>query len=263
VIVDVHCHAGRGDVMTDPWNTNAPIEPYLRRARVAGIDRTVVVPPFHTDYRRANRELARIVRRHPGQLIGFAVVHARRDAGRVLAMAERAVGEWGFRGIKVHGHDAMPTREVCEAAQALRVPLLIDVFGRAHVVDMLAPQFPGVNFVVAHLGSFADDWRAQHRVAGQLAEYPNVYGDTSGVRRFDYLARAVERAGAAKILFGSDGPWLHPGVEIEKIRLLRLAPDERALVLGGNALRLLSGSGAAPGASSTNGRPRAVRQHRR
>jgi uncharacterized protein len=73
----------------------------------------------------------------------------------------------------------------------------------------------------------------------QLVHHPNVYGDTSGVRRFDYVVQAVKRAGSHKIIFGSDGPWLHPGVEIEKIHLLGLPPQEEALVLGGNAIRLL------------------------
>jgi predicted TIM-barrel fold metal-dependent hydrolase len=52
------------------------------------------------------------------------------------------------------------------------------------------------------------------------------------------LADAVRRAGARKVLFGTDGPFLHPAVELAKVRALRLAPDDEALVLGGNVLRL-------------------------
>jgi predicted TIM-barrel fold metal-dependent hydrolase len=238
-IIDSHCHAGRGDIMTAPANTDAPLGAYLRRARAAGICRTVVMPAFHSDYAKANADLARIVARDPERLIGFAFVHAKRDAGRVRAIAERAVRRWGFRGLKVHGHDALPTREVCEAARALRLPIILDVMGQAHVVEMLAPQYRDVNFIIPHLGSFADDWRAQQQVVDQLVRHPNVYGDTSGVRRFDYLIQAVRRAGARKLLFGSDGPWLHPGVELYKIRALGLPPDQEALILGGNIARLL------------------------
>jgi predicted TIM-barrel fold metal-dependent hydrolase len=106
---------------------------------------------------------------------------------------------------------------------------------------MLAPQFPDVNFIIPHLGSFADDWRAHQRVIDQLVRYPNIYTDTSGIRRFDYIVEAIKRAGARKVLFGSDGPWLHPGVELHKIRLLGLPPKQEALVLGGNIFRLLRG----------------------
>jgi predicted TIM-barrel fold metal-dependent hydrolase len=239
MIIDCHCHAGKGDIMTAPWNTDAPIEPYLRRARAAGIDKTIVFAPFHSDYAEANARVARIVACYPNRLIGFAMVHPTRDAGRIFEMVERAVTKWGFRGMKVHGYNAMPTREVCEAARAFRLPLLVDVIGRAYVVDMLASQYPEVNFIIPHFGSFADDWRAQQQVVDQLVRHPNVYADTAGVRRFDYIVQAVRRAGAHKVLFGSDGPWLHPGVELHKIRLLRLPPKEEALILGSNALRLM------------------------
>jgi uncharacterized protein len=238
MIIDCHCHAGKGDQMTAPWNTDAPIEPYLRRAKRAGIAKTVVFAPFHSDYDKANRQVARIVARYPKRLIGFVFVHASRDAGRIFCMVDRA-HKWGFRGIKSHGFEAMPTRELCEAARAFRMPLLTDVVGRAEVVDMLAPQFPDVDFIIPHLGSFADDWRAHQRVIDQIVRYPNVYIDTSGVRRFDYLIEAIKRAGAHKVLFGSDGPWLHPGLELHKIRLLGLSASQEALVLGGNIARLL------------------------
>jgi hypothetical protein len=178
------------------------------------------------------------VARFRDRLIGFAFVHATRDAGRIFSMVERA-RKWGFRGIKCHGFQAMPTRELCEAARAFRMPLLADVVGRAEVVDLLASQFPDVNFIIPHLGSFADDWRAHQRVIDQLVRYPNVYTDTSGVRRFDYIVEAIKRAGPRKVLFGSDGPWLHPGLELHKVRLLGLPPDQEALILGGNILRLL------------------------
>src|SRR5439155_9965303 len=128
------CHAGKGDLLTAPWNSNAPIEPYLRRARRAGIDKTIVFPAFHTDYAEANAELVRIVARYPGRLIGFAFVHASRDAGRIRQMVDRAMTRYRFRGIKVHGFESMPTREVCEAARAFKAPVLVDVGGQTQIV---------------------------------------------------------------------------------------------------------------------------------
>jgi predicted TIM-barrel fold metal-dependent hydrolase len=239
VIIDCHCHAGKGDKMTAPWNTDAPVETYLRRARAAGIDKTVVLAPLHGNYQQANMQVARIVARYPNRLIGFAFIHTKRDAGRIFKMVRHAVTRWGFRGIKIHGIEAMPTREACEAARAFRLPVLVDIISRPEVVDMFAPEYPDVNFIIAHLGSFTDDWKAHQQVTYQLARYPNVYADTSGVRQFDYLVQAIKRGGARKVLFGSDGPWLHPGLELHKIRLLGLPPEQEALVMGGNILRLL------------------------
>lgn len=240
MIVDCHCHAGKGELLTAPWNTNAPLDTYLRRAKEAGIQRTVVFPVLDADNMRANAEVARLVRRHPNRLIGFAFIHPFKDAGHMREMLEKAVQEWGFRGIKVHGSDAMPTRQLCELARKFKIPMLVDVAGKTHVVEMLASEFPDVNFIIPHLGSFAGDWRAHQVVVDQLVRFSNVFTDTAGVQRFDYIVQAVKRAGAHKVLFGSDGPWLHPGLELFKIRLLRLPPRCEALVTGGNLLRLIS-----------------------
>jgi uncharacterized protein len=239
MIIDCHCHAGKGDLLTAPWNTAADIEPYLRRARAAGIDKTVVFPAFHTDYAQANAEMARIIARYPNRLIGFAFVHTSRDSGLIHEMVKEAVTKWKYRGIKIHGFDAMPTREVCEAARVFRLPVLCDVVGHTHVVEMFAREYPDVNFIIPHLGSFADDWKAQQQTVDQLVRFPNVYADTSGVRRFDYIVQAVKRAGPRKLLFGSDGPWLHPGLELHKIRLLGLGEEAQSLILGRNLLRLI------------------------
>jgi uncharacterized protein len=239
MIIDCHCHAGQGDRLTAPWDTDAPLGAYLKRAHAAGIDKTIVFAPFHSDFSKANAQVAKIVAQHPGRLIGFAFVNAKKDAGRIESMVRRAVTKWGFRGIKIHGFYGMPGREVCETARAYRLPVLVDVISKAWVVEMLASQYPDVNFIIPHLGSFDDDWRAQQTVVDQMVRFPNVYGDTSAVRRFDYIVQAIKRAGPHKVLFGSDGPWLHPGVELAKIKLLGLSREDEAKVLGGNILRLI------------------------
>jgi predicted TIM-barrel fold metal-dependent hydrolase len=240
MIVDCHCHAGRGDGLTGPWDTNAPLGKYLLRAARAGIDRTVLFAAFHSDYTTANREVARIVMSRPDRFYGFAFIHPRRDRGRVGAMIEEAVTRYGFVGIKVHRHDAPITREVCESARAFYLPVLYDVVGEVSVVELLAEEYPDVTFIIPHLGSFSDDWRAQLALIDHLVRHPNVYADTSGVRRFDLLEQAVRRAGSKKILFGSDGPWLHPAVELAKVKALNLSPADERLILGENFLRLIS-----------------------
>lgn len=246
MIIDCHCHAGTGDGLTGPWDTRAPLDKYMRRAARAGIDRTVLLAAFHSDYRQANREVARIVASRPERFYGFAFVHAERDRGRVHSLVHEAVRRFGFVGIKVHRHDARITREICEVARAFRLPVLYDVMGEVSVCELLAQEYPDVNFIIPHLGSFADDWRAQLALIDHLVRHPNIYADTAGVRRFDLLDQAIRRAGAGKVLFGSDGPWLHPAVELTKIRVLGLAPHDAALILSRNFLRLIKSVGQQP-----------------
>ena len=238
MIIDSHCHAGKGDGLTGPWDTTASLKKYLRRATQAGITQTVLFAAFHSDYAVANREVARIVGSRPGRFFGFAFVNAARDRGRVTKLLRQAVEEFGFIGVKVHRYDARISREVCEAARMFSLPVLYDIMGEVSVCELLAGEYPDVNFIIPHLGSFADDWRAQTAFIDHLARHSNIYTDTSGVRRFDILERALRRAGVRKLLFGSDGPWLHPGVELAKVRLLGLSATDEALVLGGNFLSL-------------------------
>lgn len=120
----------------------------------------------------------------------------------MLEMVGRAVTRYHFRGIKIHGFDALPTREICDAARRFGVPILVDVVGQPQVVEMFAPEYPDVDFIIPHLGSFADDWKAQQQVCDQLVRHPNVYGDTSGVRRFDYIVQAVKRAASRSTYAG-------------------------------------------------------------
>ena len=251
MIIDCHCHAGKGDGLTGPWDTAAPLDGYLRWAASHGIDRTVLFAAFHSDYRIANREVARIVKSRPDRFYGFAFIHPARDRGRVGLLVREAVEQHGFRGIKVHRHDARITREICEAARAWKMPVLYDIMGEVAIVELLATEYPDVNFIIPHLGSFADDWRAQLALIDHLVRHPNVYTDTSGVRRFDILEQAARRAGAGKILFGSDGPWLHPGVELAKVRALGFSPQEERKALSGNILKLMRSLGE-------TARPRAV-----
>ncbi|GAA4435677.1 hypothetical protein GCM10023188_27840 [Pontibacter saemangeumensis] len=256
MIIDCHCHAGKGDGLTGPWDTDAPLTDYLEWAKEAGIQKTVIFAAFHSDYRVANREVASIVRKYPNRFYGFAFIHPERDRGRVYEMVKTAVQAYKFCGIKVHRYDARITREICEAARSFRLPILYDVMGEVAVVELLATQYPEVNFIIPHLGSFADDWKAQLALIDHLVRHPNIYTDTSGVRRFDILKKAFERVGAHKFLFGSDGPWLHPGVELAKIRALHLSVKEERMVLAANLLRLLSKAGAK--ASRVSGKAGAI-----
>lgn len=240
LIIDCHCHAGEGDGFTGPWDTSAPLKKFMKWSEEAGIRKTVLFSAFHTDNFRANAVVGRIVKNNPDRFYGFAFVHAERDKGRINELLKVAVEQYGFRGIKVHRHDARISREICEVARKYRIPVLYDPTGEVSTVELIATEFPDVNFIIPHLSSFADDWRAQISFIDLLSRHKNVFTDTSGVRRFDLLEMAVKRAGAQKILFGTDGPWLHPKVELAKIYALGLSEGDLQLVLAKNLLNIFN-----------------------
>src|SRR5258708_23994726 len=200
MIIDSHCHAGKGDGLTGPWDTAAPLDKYLIRAAEAGISRTVLFAAFHSDYAVANRDVARIVASRPDRFFGFAFVNAFHDRGRVQKLIRQAVEEFGFVGIKLHRHDAPISREICEAARAFSLPVLYDVMGAVSTCELVAVEYPDVHFVIPHLGSFADDWRAQGAPVAHLVSSSKHY--TANARGFPVaiFAPAVARACARGIL---------------------------------------------------------------
>lgn len=117
MIIDAHCHAGRGDGLTGPWDTRARLGDYLRRAAIAGIG----------------------------------------------------------RGIKVHRHDARISREICETAQAHRLPILYDVMGDTAQIELLAAEYPDVRFIIPHLGWNSTGGAASRPRPGDPSAPPRVY----------------------------------------------------------------------------------------
>ncbi len=238
MIIDFHCHAGTGDGLKGPWDTIARLDDYRRRADAVGITHTVLLPVFQSDYRQGNREIAAMVRNDPQRFSGFAMLHTERDRDRIDGMVAEAVS-MGLSGLKIHRHDGPIHRQACEAARRHHLPVLYDPGGDVASLSLLGEEFPDVPFVFAHLGSFADDWGAQLRVIDLISRFPNLFADTSGVRRFDVLVEAVRRAGPHKLIFGSDGPWTHPGLELAKIDFLGLRHAARRQITHDNASMLL------------------------
>jgi len=103
----------------------------------------------------------------------------------------------------------------------------------ARIVDEMA----GGIIVAAHLGGHAQWDDVEKYLCGK-----NIYLDTAmGFEYFphDRFLKIAEKHGASKILFASDAPWSNARTEIEHIKSLPLAENEKELILGGNAKRLL------------------------
>jgi len=77
------------------------------------------------------------------------------------------------------------------------------------------------------------------KIISLARERENLYLDTSYVRMTQYIRRAIQIAGARKIIFGSDGPGVDVKVELFKIRSLELSKQEEELILCKNILKLI------------------------
>jgi predicted TIM-barrel fold metal-dependent hydrolase len=258
MIVDSHVHLGTAGVPLGPADPETSFALWRARAAAVGIQRAVLMAAPVGAYADANRAVAELAGRGRGRWLWYVFVNAAADRGRVGTLVAAAHAR-GACGIKVHWSDGPATDEVAAAASRFTMPVLFDPGGDVQRVAYLARRHPDVPWIVPHLSSFADDWRAQQRLIGLLVTVPNIFTDTSGVRYFDLLEEAIARAGAQKVLYGSDGPYLHPAPELAKIFALALSPGDRDLVLGGNVLRLTRRARAS---ASTLSRHQAPAHHR-
>jgi len=240
MIIDAHMHAGFGDDLAHSWDTFEDIEISLKRMDDAGIDKAIVLPIGVRNFEVHNRETAEIVDRYANRLYGFAKVSQKEDAGRVERLLEEAFDKLGLCGLKLHGH---PNREIMEALNKYRKPLLVDVYGEAYCLRYVAESYPKVPIIIAHMGQFlTTNPKPKLETLWLAKRYENVYFDTSGVCVHEWLERAVDEGFVRKMIFGSDGPVLHCGVELAKIRYLRLSKEDEERVLCGNVMELLNGT---------------------
>ena len=105
-------------------------------------------------------------------------------------------------------------------------------------MDKLIKNHKDLKIVLAHPGEKDDILRHIDR----MKESENCYLDISGngILRYGMLAKLVKEVGADRILFGSDYPTCNPIPYLYTIiHDEYLTDNEKALILGGNAKRLL------------------------
>jgi len=226
------------------------VDELLARLDACGVDRAVVCPvkPYNYDLGPENDHIAEAVANHPDRLIGFARVDPRL-AGAAVAEAERALGHLGLRGLFLHpweetvrANDPLVVA-VVERAVARGAPVLIAsgypwVSEALQVAD-LARRFPEGRFIMTNGGQINISGLGQQDAFFALEQCPNLLVQTAGTYRQDFLEEVVARFGAARLLYASNAPLFDPRLEIERVRQLKVAPEARAAVAGGNLAALL------------------------
>jgi hypothetical protein len=213
----------------------------------AGIDRAVVMT-----YRDAtgpqDPAIAYIldaVTRFPDRLAGYVRIDA--EAPLAMEALDRALGDRRIKGLKLHTVSFVgfpyveATLRLMRRTAEYKAPVLFhsgdEALALPHQLAEAARLCPQTTVIWGHMGGYF-----HCQAAIQMARaLPNVMLDTSAMPYPHMIRRAVETIGAERVLFGSDGPGCRPALEVEKVRLAGLPAGEEALVLGGNARRMLDG----------------------
>ncbi len=228
MIIDIHNHI---TVKDSPYYL--PAEDYLTIMDECGVEKMVILGKDYGklgDQQQSNLTdgaVADFVKSHPDRFIGFTSVHPDRGEKANLERIEKAVNEFGLRGIKLNPHAGFyPNDErlypVYEKAQALHIPVMVHMGVKAPVegtrvkycqplyLDDVAVDFPDLTLIVAHAGY---PWIEETILVGLYAG--NVVVDISTLNQIEKvmgfavvlpaLRKLTASLGVHRVLFGSDG----------------------------------------------------------
>jgi predicted TIM-barrel fold metal-dependent hydrolase len=142
-----------------------------------------------------------------GYMMGYGVEFATQDALKIMRTAKEYESV-----VNIHCHDL-------------------------EVIDRLVGSVPDLKIVLAHPGGSKQEFMDRLE---KVAEYPNLYLDTSGsgIDRYQILRKAVDVAGKGKLVFGTDYPINNPSVYVHGALLEPLSAEEYAAIFRDNFMRL-------------------------
>lgn len=104
----------------------------------------------------------------------------------------------------------------------------------------LAEKYPGLVLILAHLGGDQPSLYLECADVVKNKKYKNVYLGTESVREFYFVNKVVHKAGAEKVIFGSDYNLGLPLSYIPIIENLEIPSSDKELIFSGNILRLMN-----------------------
>ena len=245
MIIDCHVHLKHGDKEGSEYTAGQIIDVMDE----AGIDKSVVFAMMTTT-QRSIRMAQDAVAEYPDRLIPFA--YGLPSAERpILSELEHAISNMGFKGIKMHkGEVTMAeyvTDPILDLAGRLDVTCLIDFKGEVEDLDRMASVFPRTKILVAHMGrNNCVDQELDQAFIDAAGRHDNVYLDISGVPLIWKIADAIDQLGAAKVVFGTDGP--HPSPEqagfyarseVDRLKMAGFAEGDLEMILSGSLALLI------------------------
>ncbi|MDQ2888051.1 MAG: amidohydrolase [Chloroflexota bacterium] len=277
MLIDFHTHIFPPDICKqralyckrDPWFNALYADPRARMATAdelvaemdaSGVDAAVAFSFGWTDHgliEETNSYVIDAMRRFPGRIYGMAVIQPTAGTRAVRELERCAVaGMVGLGELMPHGQGyrlsdielLAPLMEVVRSHGLLVLSHCSEPVGHLYpgkgnvslqdVVTFLT-AFPTVRFIAAHWGGGLPFYCLMPEIQRVAA---NVWYDTAAtiyLYRPTILPVVAQLVGADHILFASDYALLRQRRVIEHIEQSGLDQESRALVLGGNAQRLL------------------------
>lgn len=232
-------------------HTDGTADGLRRSMEEACVDLSVILPVVTrpAQFETVNRVAARICEAGGG-LLSFGGIHP--DCSDIRQKI-REIKALGLKGIKIHPAyqevymDDIRYLRILDAATeqgliisvhaGVDIGLPEPVYAAVEKILYAVRETKPEKLVLAHLGGWKEWDAVEELLAGE-----EVYMDTAFLEDYisdEQLVRIIRKHGAGKILFGTDCPWSGQKESIARIEGLPLSEEEKALIFGENAKKLL------------------------
>jgi uncharacterized protein len=243
-IIDAHAHMG--DYRNFHIPDNGP-DGMLVQFDAVGIDVACVShhASISADHLHGNDQIVRAVQRHPDRFVGLCVLNPHYP-DTAEATIEHCFAQPGFRGFKAHPElhgdyplDGPGYQPMWEYADRHGLPVLShSYFGgdRLEVFERLARRYVNATVLLGHAGLDL----GLDRAAALANRLDNLVLDMTAMQRHghavEYLAA---RAEPSKLVWGSDSPFIDPGLVLGAVVHADIDEGVRDAILYGNMARIL------------------------
>lgn len=253
--IDVHAHYGRYfrsgmSPLCNEFMSGDACEVSIR-SKAASIEWTIVspltalLPRGGGDAAAGNVEAEKVVAETAG-LLQYVVIDPR-NAG-TFEQAREMLRNPRCVGIKIHPEEhcypiSEHGAEIFEFAASVKAVVLTHSSEQNSLAADFVPfanEFPDVKLILAHIGCGWDGDMTHQVRAVQQSRHGNIYADTSSASSITpgLLEWAVKEIGVDRVLFGTDSPLYHAGMQRARIDHGGFTDDEKRAILRDNAVRL-------------------------
>jgi len=194
-----------------------------------------------------NNDVADASQKHSGRFLPIVFSNPF-EGEKAIEKIHYYVKEKSFVGIKLHPlqHAYVADEDfldpIMQTAQDLNIPVFIHCghppYSLPWSIALLAERFPKVKVVMIHMGHghgvYID---ASLKMAKR---YPNLYLEISGMPMGCKIKQAYDEIDPQRIMFGTDAPFHHPTVEMQKVLTSGLDKQGLEDVFYNNAARLMN-----------------------
>ncbi len=193
-------------------------------------------------------------KKYPDRIIGYGWVDPMMGAEYAMDTLKLCIEEYGFRGVKFNGCQ----NEHFSDDEKMVMPL-IDYLARngasvafhtggdapdqtsPYRIGKIAKMYPDLKILMVHIGCGGASYDLSRQAIDVAKECPNVYFVGSDIRTGSLL-NFVKQIGTDRLCFGSDAPFEHMKVEVNRYKTLfeeELPKKAYEDVMSGNILRFL------------------------